>query len=56
DALRREEAGKIKIVELEKEKEKSDELVVSQAERIRSLETALKEFETGIEQLRSDRE
>ncbi|GKC43513.1 hypothetical protein Tco_1061235, partial [Tanacetum coccineum] len=56
DALRREEAGKIKIVELEKEKEKSDELVVSQAERIRSLETALKESETGIEQLRSDRE
>ncbi|GJW43698.1 hypothetical protein Tco_0072497 [Tanacetum coccineum] len=56
DALRREEAGKIKIVELEKEKKKSDELVVSQAERIRSLETALKESETGIEQLRSDRE
>ncbi|GKD90732.1 hypothetical protein Tco_1366239 [Tanacetum coccineum] len=55
-ALRREEAGKIKIVELEKEKKKSDELVVSQAERIRSLVTALKESETVIEQLRSDRE
>ncbi|GJZ00552.1 hypothetical protein Tco_0517981 [Tanacetum coccineum] len=56
DALRREEAWKIKIVELEKEKKKSDDLVVSQAERIKSLETALKESETGIEQLRSDRE
>ncbi|GJR51273.1 hypothetical protein Tco_1401794 [Tanacetum coccineum] len=56
DALRREEAGKIKIVELEKEKKKSDKLVVSQAERIRSLEIALKESETSIEQLRSDRE
>ncbi|GJU82749.1 hypothetical protein Tco_1285114 [Tanacetum coccineum] len=56
DALRREEAGKIKIVELEKEKKRSDELVVSQVERIRSLEIALKESETGIEQVRSDRE
>ncbi|GJR97223.1 nucleoside phosphorylase [Tanacetum coccineum] len=56
DVLRREEAGKIKIVELEKEKKRSDELVVSQAERIKSLEIALKESETGIEQLRSDRE
>ncbi|GJS82038.1 hypothetical protein Tco_0748579 [Tanacetum coccineum] len=56
DALRREEALKVKVAELEAGKKESDELVVSQAERIKSLEVALKESETGVEQLRSDRE
>ncbi|GKG35795.1 hypothetical protein Tco_0440949, partial [Tanacetum coccineum] len=55
DALRREEALKVKVAELEAGKKESDELVVSQAERIKSLEVALKESKTGIEQLRSDR-
>ncbi|GJU31221.1 hypothetical protein Tco_1174810 [Tanacetum coccineum] len=41
---------------LEAGKKESDESVVSQAERIKSLEVALKESETGVEQLRSDRE
>ncbi|GJT60140.1 hypothetical protein Tco_1003673 [Tanacetum coccineum] len=55
DALRREEALKVKVAELEIGKKESDELVVSQAERIKSLEVSLKESETGVEQLRSDR-
>ncbi|GJV13935.1 hypothetical protein Tco_1359258 [Tanacetum coccineum] len=56
DALRREEALKVKVAELEAGKKSSDELVISQAEHIKSLEVALKESEAGVEQLRSDRE
>ncbi|GJW97259.1 hypothetical protein Tco_0179067 [Tanacetum coccineum] len=56
DALRREEALKVKFAELEAGKKSSDELVISQAEHIKSLEGALKESKAGVEQLRSDRE
>ncbi|GJS87645.1 hypothetical protein Tco_0770281 [Tanacetum coccineum] len=56
DALRREEALKVKVAELEAGKKSSDELVISQVEHIESLEVALKESEAGVEQLSSDRE
>ncbi|GKG01884.1 hypothetical protein Tco_0306589, partial [Tanacetum coccineum] len=56
DALHREDVLKVKVAELETGKKESDELVVSQAKRIKSLEVALKESKTGVEQLRSDME
>ncbi|GKE55615.1 hypothetical protein Tco_1494800 [Tanacetum coccineum] len=43
DALRREEALKVKVAELEAGKKSSDELVISQVEHIKSLEVSLKE-------------